>query len=95
MLTAAPRTPPTDRRERTGATAVNKPSPEPAVQLDDLVEAYFEDELELNPLLATFIGDHRYDDQLPNILGPEQRALARATEPTLSGGGARDRSRRA
>jgi len=39
-------------------------------QLNGLFERYFEDVLRLNPLLATFIGDHRYDDQLPNSIGP-------------------------
>ena len=32
----------------------------------------------MNPLLATFIGDHRYDDQLPNYIGPDYRAQAQA-----------------
>jgi hypothetical protein len=50
-----------------------------AARLDQLVDAYFEELLKLNPLLATFIGDPRYNDQLPNSLGPEHRALVRAT----------------
>ena len=45
---------------------------------DALFEAYFEDTLRANPLLATYIGDHRYDDQLPNSIGPEYLAAARA-----------------
>ncbi|MDH4104579.1 MAG: DUF885 domain-containing protein [Gammaproteobacteria bacterium] len=47
-------------------------------RLDALYEAYFEDTLRANPILATYIGDHRYDDQLPNTIGPEYRAAARA-----------------
>jgi len=47
-------------------------------QLDALFESYFEDNLRANPLLATFIGDHRYDDLLPNSIGPEELAAARA-----------------
>ena len=47
-------------------------------QLDALFESYFEAYLRANPLLATYIGDHRYDDQLPNSIGPEYRAAARA-----------------
>jgi uncharacterized protein (DUF885 family) len=43
-------------------------------QLNTLFERYFEDALRLNPLLATLIGDHRYNDQLPNSLSPEYRA---------------------
>ncbi len=47
-------------------------------QLDALFENYFEDNLRANPLLATYIGDHRYDDQLPNSIGPQYLADARA-----------------
>ncbi|MFK8162744.1 MAG: DUF885 family protein [Lewinella sp.] len=36
--------------------------------LTDLLEEYYEMRLELNPLEATFIGDNRYNDQLPNAL---------------------------
>jgi uncharacterized protein (DUF885 family) len=57
-------------------------SPEAAVagatetqrQLDALFERYFEDSLRMNPLMATFIGDHRYDGQLPNSIGPDYLA---------------------
>lgn len=44
--------------------------------LNKLFEDYFERSLQLNPLLATFIGDHRYDDRLTNNLSPEHIALA-------------------
>jgi uncharacterized protein (DUF885 family) len=47
-------------------------------QLDALFENYFEDNLRANPLLATYIGDHRYDDQLPNSIGPQYLAAAHA-----------------
>ncbi len=47
-------------------------------QLDTLLEAYFEESLQLNPVMATFIGDNRYNDRLPNYLGPEYRAKVRA-----------------
>jgi uncharacterized protein (DUF885 family) len=47
-------------------------------QLDALFEGYFEDDLRANPLRATYIGDHRYDDQLPNSIGPEYLAAAHA-----------------
>jgi len=63
-----------------GSGAAREPNPDPARQLHDLVEAYFEELLQLNPLLATFIGDDRYNDKLPNSIGPEQRALALATD---------------
>ena len=47
-------------------------------QLNALFDRYFEDMLRLNPVMATYIGDHRYDDQLPNSIGPAYRAEAKA-----------------
>ena len=47
-------------------------------QLDALFENYFEDDLRANPLRATYIGDHRYDDQLPNSIGPQYLADSHA-----------------
>jgi len=38
-----------------------------------MLEQFFEDSLRLNPLRATFIGDSRYNDRLPNTLGPAYR----------------------
>ena len=46
-------------------------------QLDELVESYFESYLQLNPVAATFIGDHRYDDRMP---AANRRQQTRATE---------------
>jgi len=43
-----------------------------------MFERYFEDVLRLNPVLATYIGDHRYDDRLPNSIGPAHLAEVRA-----------------
>ncbi len=45
-------------------------------QLHALFEQYFEEYLKLQPLAATFIGDDRYNDSLPNYIGPEYRARA-------------------
>jgi uncharacterized protein (DUF885 family) len=50
----------------------------PDTQLHTLLDAYFEDALRLNPLLATYIGDNRYNDRLPNSLAPEYRAEVHA-----------------
>jgi uncharacterized protein (DUF885 family) len=47
-------------------------------QLEALFEAWFEDNLRGSPVLATFIGDNRYNDQLPNSIGPQYRAEAQA-----------------
>src|SRR5262245_53578455 len=49
-------------------------------QLAKLVDDYFEDYLELRPLTATYIGDPRYNDRLPNSLGPEFRAQVHALD---------------
>ncbi|AAV82283.1 MULTISPECIES: DUF885 domain-containing protein [Idiomarina] len=36
-------------------------------QLKEIYNNYFDEQLQLNPLLATYIGDDRYNDQLPNF----------------------------
>ncbi len=62
-------------------TAV-KPSPAPQIsaesrKLTDIFETYFERYLELFPLLATWIGDHRYDDRFTVTIGADHRAERR------------------
>lgn len=44
-----------------------------ATQLNALYEQFWEESLQLNPLRATFQGDSRYNDRLPNFLSPEFR----------------------
>ncbi|MFC3549990.1 DUF885 domain-containing protein [Lysobacter cavernae] len=44
-----------------------------AVRLNALYEQYWEEQLKLNPLQATFQGDNRYNDQLPNFLSADYR----------------------
>src|SRR5688572_19473922 len=44
-----------------------------AARLDALYEQYWEEYLELNPLAATFQGDPRYNDRLPNLFSAEYR----------------------
>jgi uncharacterized protein (DUF885 family) len=61
------------------ATPAKHPPAAANEALNALVENYFEDYLKLNPVAATFIGDHRYDDQLPPQ-GPEYVAATRALE---------------
>ena len=51
-----------------------------ARRLSELVDAYFEDRLRLNPLLATSIGDRRYDDRYEIAIAPEWRARAERLE---------------
>lgn len=69
--------------------ACGKTSPQaslPAVQahqvqvLNQLVENYYESYLQLDPITATSIGDHRYDDRLPNTLSESWLADALALE---------------
>jgi uncharacterized protein (DUF885 family) len=56
------------RPQAAGATQGSK-----AKQLDALYAEYWEELLELNPIQATFQGDARYNDQLPNFLGADFR----------------------
>lgn len=49
-----------------------------AERLDTLYATYWEEMLELNPLAATFQGDPRYNDRLPNFLSSEYRERSRA-----------------
>ena len=44
-----------------------------SARLEALYEQYWEEYLELNPLAATFQGDNRYNDRLPNTLSAEYR----------------------
>lgn len=54
------------------------PPPTPAEALAKLFEDYWQEGLQLNPLGATYVGDSRYNDLLPNTLGAEYRAQALA-----------------
>lgn len=47
-----------------------------AAQLDAMYAEFWEASLKLNPLQATFIGDPRYNDQLPNFLSADYRQQA-------------------
>jgi uncharacterized protein (DUF885 family) len=49
-------------------------------RLRELVDGYFEDFLRLNPLVATSIGDPRYDDRFEISISPEWRARAERLE---------------
>jgi uncharacterized protein (DUF885 family) len=43
-------------------------------KLNEIVDSYFEEVLKLNPLLATSIGDPRYNDRFEVTISPEWRA---------------------
>jgi len=53
--------------------ATSEQATDKAAQLDKLYAQYWEEMLKLNPLAATFQGDPRYNDQLPNFLSEEYR----------------------
>lgn len=48
--------------------------------LDALFESWFEANLELNPVFATFVGDNRYNDRFPVSISPAERAKAEALD---------------
>jgi uncharacterized protein (DUF885 family) len=48
-----------------------------AARLDRLLAEHWEAMLELNPVMATFIGDHRFNDRYPVSIAPEHRAAVR------------------
>ncbi|MEL7450074.1 MAG: DUF885 domain-containing protein [Pseudomonadota bacterium] len=49
---------------------------EAAAQASALFADWFEESLKQNPILATSIGDARYNDQFPNFIGPAYRQRA-------------------
>jgi len=51
-----------------------------SLTLNVLFEEYFERNLELNPISATFIGDYRYNDRMANSNSPEYRAAETAMD---------------
>jgi hypothetical protein len=74
--------------ERATSTVASPAVAEPATEarrLDELVEAYFEEQLRLNPLLATSIGDRRYDDPYPVSISPEFRTREQQLEREIEG----------
>jgi uncharacterized protein (DUF885 family) len=52
----------------------------PAEDLHRVVEEYFDRSMEMNPVFATFNGDHRFNDRLANSIGPEHRAASEELE---------------
>ena len=60
------------------ATAAVPAQASKAQRLNALYEQYWEEVLRMNPVQATFQGDARYNDQLPDFLSAEFREQARA-----------------
>ena len=57
----------------TAPAAAAQVAPAKAERLEALYAEYWEELLELNPLQATFQGDPRYNDRLPNFLSEDYR----------------------
>ncbi len=58
--------------------AVQVQPAERAAQLQKLYEDFWEASLQLNPLQATFVGDSRYNDQMPDFFSADFRARTEA-----------------
>lgn len=55
-------------------------TPNSAAAVQQLFADYWEENLQRHPLTATFVGDPRYNDRLPNTLSAEYRAQEHAFE---------------
>ncbi len=55
------------------SAAKSMQAPSKAEQLEQMYVDYWEASLKRNPVQATFVGDGRYNDQLPNFFAPEYR----------------------
>jgi len=60
--------------------AIEQAQADPSATLHALFDEYFERNLELNPISATFIGDYRFNDRLANSNSPEYRATETAMD---------------
>ncbi|MGL6290533.1 MAG: DUF885 domain-containing protein [Silanimonas sp.] len=81
MLASAPAfaAAPANAAPATPATAASSVAPSPAdAAADALFAEFWEDSLKLSPLRATFVGDARYNDQLPDLFSAESRAASEA-----------------
>ncbi|WP_374471950.1 DUF885 family protein [Arenimonas sp.] len=72
-LTGCATTPAADTAAAAPAVAAPQPG-ERAAQLSQLYADFWEASLALNPLNATFVGDPRYNDQMPDFFSAEFRA---------------------
>ncbi|MGH8496276.1 MAG: DUF885 domain-containing protein [Gammaproteobacteria bacterium] len=65
--------PPTSSAAPADAATAQPARGDKAARLDTLYAQYWEEFLELNPVAATFQGDPRYNDRLPNFLSEDYR----------------------
>jgi uncharacterized protein (DUF885 family) len=56
------------------------PAPDPAAAVRALADQHFEQMLRLDPLMASEVGDHRYDDRLPDKLTEAGREANRRAQ---------------
>jgi uncharacterized protein (DUF885 family) len=77
-LGACATAPPAAAAPQTANAQATAPAQDKARRLDALYAQYWEENLALNPLAATYQGDPRYNDQLPNFLSEEYREKSRA-----------------
>lgn len=63
-----------------GASANTEAKQSEAQQAHEIFEAYFQKQLELNPIYASAIGDDRYNDQFAVTISPEWQAEALAVD---------------
>ena len=73
-LTACATTPAADTAAVAPAASAAPQPGERAAQLSQLYADFWEASLALNPLNATFVGDPRYNDQMPDLFAAEFRA---------------------
>ena len=64
-----------DKTEATSSEAISSTENE---ELANLLEAYNEEGLALNPMVATMGGDTRFNDQFPNFLSEDYKAKSKA-----------------
>ena len=65
------------KKEKT-VTNTQEPTVDVSAVFNEMLDAYYEEGLKLDPIQATFAGDHRYNDQFPNSLADETVAKKKA-----------------
>ncbi|MAF76258.1 MAG: DUF885 domain-containing protein [Pseudomonadota bacterium] len=68
--------------EQNANTKVSVKSVSMSEKLNEIYQGYFTENLDLNPLTATYIGREGYNDKLPNFLSPAHRKKQRQLEQT-------------
>jgi uncharacterized protein (DUF885 family) len=71
ILLALPMAMPMAHAADTPATV--QPATSKAQQLDKMYAEFWEESLQRNPIQATYVGDNRFNDQLPNFFSPQYR----------------------